>query len=128
MAYRILADALVVAHFAFIVFVLCGGLLALRHGWLLFFHLPAAAWATFIELSGGICPLTPLENRLRELSGSAGYSGGFVEHYFLPVIYPSDLTRQVQLGLALVVVLANFLIYAFVAHRRSGVRSSQGAE
>jgi len=122
--YRVLADAVVVVHFAFIVFVLCGGLLALHRWWLCLFHLPAAAWGIFIELSGDVCPLTPLENELRRLSGSAGYPGGFVEHYLIPVIYPVDLTREIQLGLAGLVVLLNLGVYGLIAWRgcRRGAR------
>ena len=122
MVYRVLADALVVVHFCFIVFVLCGGLLVLRRWSLSLLHLPSVAWAVVVELSGGGCPLTPFENRLRYLSGSAGYSGGFIEHYLLPVIYPNGLTRQVQTALALVVMLANVMIYAVVALRRGRTR------
>jgi hypothetical protein len=114
---RALADLLAIAHLAFIVFVVLGGLLVLRRWWLSLLHLPAAIWGVFIEATGGICPLTPLENELRRLSGSAGYPGGFVEHYLLPLIYPTNLTREVQLVLALLVLLANLAVYSFVAHR-----------
>ena len=122
MAYRALADLLVVAHFGFIVFVLLGGLLALRRGWLAWLHLPAAAWGIFIEVSGGFCPLTPLENQLRLLSGTAGYPGGFIEHYLMPVIYPSGLTRGIQLWLASLVVVVNLVVYGLVARRSRGRR------
>jgi hypothetical protein len=121
LVYRAL-DLLVVAHLAFIVFVIFGGLLAFRRWWLAFLHLPAAVWGAFIEVSGGFCPLTPLENELRRLSGSAGYPGGFIEHYLLPVIYPSGLTREVQLVLALLVALVNLLAYGLVARRWRGRR------
>lgn len=127
MVHRALADLLVVAHLAFIVFVVFGGLLALRRWWLAFLHLPAAVWGAFIEVSGGICPLTPLENDLRRLSGSAGHPGGFIEHYLLPVIYPSGLTREVQLALALLVVLVNLVVYALVARRWRGRRWRRAA-
>ena len=120
MFHRALADLLVVAHFCFIAFVLFGGLLALRRRWLAALHLPAAAWGVFIEVSGGACPLTPLENQLRRQSGAAGYSGGFIEHYLLPVIYPSGLTREIQLALALLVVLVNLAVYGLVARRARG--------
>jgi hypothetical protein len=120
--YRSLADLLVVAHLAFIVFVIFGGLLALRRWCLAFLHLPAAVWGVLIEVSGGFCPLTPLENELRRLSGSAGYPGGFIEHYLLPVIYPRALTREVQFSLALLVVIVNLLIYGLLARRWRGQR------
>jgi hypothetical protein len=115
---RVLANLLVIAHLAFILFAVLGGLLVLYRSWLCLVHLPAAAWGVFIELSGRICPLTPLENHFRRLSGSAGYRGGFVEHYLLPLIYPAGLTREVQLVLALGVLLGNLAVYGFVAHRR----------
>lgn len=117
MIYRAVAELLVVVHLAFILFVVLGGLLALHRWWLSLLHLPAAAWGVFVEVSGAICPLTPLEDELRRMSGSASYRGGFIDHYLLPVIYPSDLTRGSQLVLALLVVLANLAVYGFVARR-----------
>jgi hypothetical protein len=114
--HRVLADLLVIIHLAFILFVVLGGLLALRRWWLALLHLPTALWGVFIEVSGGFCPLTPLENEFRRLSGSGGYPGGFVEHYLLPLIYPAGLSREIQLVLALLVLLANLAIYGFVAH------------
>lgn len=118
MVPRVLADLLVLAHLAFIAFVVLGGLLVLRRGWVACLHLPAALWGVYVELSGGICPLTPLENRLRRRSGSEGYSGGFIEHHLLPLIYPAGLTRELQLALGLLVLLANLAIYGFVVQRR----------
>jgi len=115
-AYRALADLVVVIHLAFIGFVVLGGLLALRRWWVSLLHLPAAIWGIFIELSGGICPLTPLENWLRQMAGATGYPGGFIEHYLLPIIYPADLTHHVQLVLGIVVLFANLVIYALLAH------------
>jgi len=125
--YRVLADLLVSAHLAFIGFVVLGGLLALHRWWFCLLHLPAAAWGVFIELSGSICPLTPVENHLRRLSGSGGYPGGFVEHYLLPAIYPSNLTHEAQLLRALLVVLVNLGVYGSVARRWLGQRSRLAA-
>ena len=122
MIHRVLADFVVVFHLAFIVFVVAGGLLALRWRWVPLVHVPAALWGVYIELSGGICPLTPLENALRRAAGSSGYSGSFVEHYIVPVIYPASLSSSVQLALAGSLVLANLVIYSVVLwyrHRRS---------
>lgn len=118
MSYRLAADGVLLLHLAFVVFALLGGLLVLRWPWLATLHLPAAAWATFIELSGRLCPLTGLENSLRERAGDAGYAGGFVEHYLLPVLYPAGLTREVQLALAGVVVAVNAAVYVAVIWRR----------
>lgn len=127
MAYRVLADAVLVLHLAFIVFVLAGGLLALRWRWAPAVHLPAALWGVFVELTGGVCPLTPLESALRRAAGAAGYSGGFIEHYLLPAIYPSALTHRIQLSLAALVVVANVLAYWAVWRRRRRPRGRRVA-
>jgi len=116
---RFLADLLVVAHFAFVLFVVLGGLLVLRHPRLAWVHLPAAAWGATIEFTGWICPLTPWEQSLRQLGGQSGYSGGFVEHYLLPVLYPSGLTTSIQVVLGVVVVVANLAIYGALLRRRA---------
>lgn len=118
MIHRLAADAVLLLHLLFIVFVLGGGLLALQWRHMPWLHLPAAAWGVFIEASGGICPLTPLENRLRALAGQAGYAGGFVEHYLLAWIYPPELTHATQLMLAAVVIAVNLTVYAWVWRRR----------
>ena len=122
MLYRILADLVVVLHFAFVLFVVLGGLFALRWPRAAWIHLPAGLWGAGIEFLAGICPLTPLENHLRRLGGEAGYSGGFVEHYVLPVLYPAGLTHGIQLVLGTVVVVLNVAVYA-VVWRRRGRRS-----
>lgn len=118
MIHRLAADAVLLLHLGFILFVLLGGLLALRWRWAPMLHLPAAAWGVYVELSGGLCPLTPLENRLRIAAGEAGYTGGFIEHYLLALIYPAGLTPQIQYVLAAVVVGVNGLAYAWVWRRR----------
>jgi hypothetical protein len=104
-------------HFAFIVFVLLGGLLALHRRWMMWLHLPAAAWGVLIELRGWTCPLTPLENHFRRLGGESGYSGGFIERYLEPVIYPPELSAPTQLVLAGIVVLVNAAVYWLVFRR-----------
>ena len=119
-AARFLAGAVVVAHLGFVLFVTLGGLLVRRWPRAAWAHLPAVAWGIWIEASGGICPLTPLENHLRALGGEAGYTGGFVEHYLLPVLYPDGLGRGEQLGLAAVVVLINAGAYGWAWHGRRG--------
>ena len=118
MAYRWLADATVAVHLAFILFAVFGGLLARRNAAWAFVHLPAVAWVAFIEFTGTICPLTPLENTLRARAGDAGYTGGFVDHYLLPVIYPAGLTPSVQTVLGSAVVALNIIVYWRLLRRR----------
>lgn len=113
----ILADLLVVVHFAFVLFVAAGGLLVLRWPRLAWLHLPAAIWGAWIEFSGGICPLTPWEQTLRARAGEASYTGDFVSHYILPVLYPAGLTRGAQLVLGVLVVALNLAIYRTVFSR-----------
>ena len=113
-----LADLVVLIHFLFVLFVIFGGLLVLRWWKVVYLHLPAALWGAFIELAGGICPLTPLENALRRDAGLSGYEGGFVEHYILPVLYPRGLTRNVQLVLGGLVIAINLAVYTWVLARR----------
>ena len=117
MAYRLAADALVIVHAAFVLFVVAGGLLALRWRRILWVHAPAALWGAWIELAGWVCPLTPLENWLRRQGGEAGYSGSFIEQYLLPVLYPSALTRGTQLLLGGLALAVNLFVYAWVLSR-----------
>ncbi len=119
MLYRVLADAVVAVHLSFIVFVVLGGLLALRWRRMPWLHLPAALWGAASELFGWFCPLTPLESWLRQASGAGGHSGSFIEHYLLPILYPAELTREVQFVLAALVIVVNLATYALVWwHRR----------
>lgn len=118
MIHRLLADAVVVLHFGFILFVAAGGPLVLRWPRLMWLHLPAAGWGALIEFFGWICPLTPLENRLRVLGGEAGYPGGFIETYLTPAIYPEGLTHRHQVLLGIAVVAVNSLFYGILARRR----------
>ena len=104
-------------HFAFVVFVVLGGLLALRWPRLIWAHLPCALWGAVIEFTGAVCPLTPLENRLRQQAGSAGYAGGFIEHYLMPVLYPAGLTRGMQIGLGVAVIVVNLAVYGWILRR-----------
>lgn len=117
MLYRILADLVIILHFAFIVYAVLGGFSGLWKKWFLLIHLPAVLWAAVVEFEGWICPLTPLENRFRLAGGSAGYQGGFVEHYLVPIIYPPGLTNKTQWILGGAVVMVNIGIYWFVFTR-----------
>lgn len=122
MPYGILAEAVVLLHCGFVLFVVGGALAVLRWPRVLWLHLPAVAWGALIEFNGWICPLTPLENWLRQRGGQAGYQGGFVEHYILPVLYPHGLTREIQVMLGVLVLGLNLLFYAMVWHRRGAGR------
>ncbi|HUI61146.1 MAG TPA: DUF2784 domain-containing protein [Steroidobacteraceae bacterium] len=122
MRYSLLADALVVIHFAFTAFVIFGGFLGWRLRWMPAVHLPALAWGCWVEVSHSICPLTPLENHLRELGGEAGYSGGFLAHYLVRVLYPPGLTWHIQYALAFALVALNIL--AYVGYGRRWARAS----
>ncbi|NTW78155.1 MAG: DUF2784 domain-containing protein [Syntrophaceae bacterium] len=118
---RFFADVLVVLHFLFILFVVAGGILVLHRPRLAILHLPAVIWGAAVELCGWICPLTPLENYFRRLAGGAGYSGGFIEHYLIPLIYPENLTIGMQYVLGALVVVVNLIFY-FIIWRKIRIR------
>ncbi len=113
-----LADLLVIIHFLFVVFVLFGGLLLIKWPRLAWLHLPAVVWGMVVEFSGWLCPLTPLENHFREQAGLEMYSGDFVMQYIMPILYPQDLTRTLQVVFGLIVLLLNLAVYTYV-YRRS---------
>jgi hypothetical protein len=115
----ILADAVLVLHGLFIAWVVLGGFVVLRWPRLAWLHLPTVAWGVWIELSGGVCPLTPLEQRLRLAAGEAGYAGDFIEHYLGGLIYPAGLTRSTQWLLAGAVLAINLVAYAVLWQRRT---------
>ena len=117
MAYRLLADAVVLLHTAFVGFVVLGGFLAWRWSRIAWLHVPCALWGAVIEYQGWVCPLTPLENALRRRAGLAGYAGGFVEHYVLPVLYPAGLTRPTQALLGTLVVVVNLIAHGVLLRR-----------
>ena len=119
MIYSALDDLVLVVHLAFVLFVVLGGLLVLRWPWVALLHVPAAVWGVLIEYSGWICPLTPLENSLRRSGGEAGYSGGFIQHYIQPLLYPAGLTRGTQIVLGSVALLVNLTAYGVVIARRN---------
>lgn len=127
MAYRLLADVLVGIHFLFVAFVVLGGFLAWRWRRVAWVHVPAAVWGALIELAGWICPLTPLENALRARAGDAGYAGGFIEHYLIPIVYPAGLTRGTQIVLGAAAIAVNVVAYGalFAKMRRRGAASGE---
>jgi hypothetical protein len=118
MIWSLLADSLVILHFAFTAFVVFGGFLTWRWPRLAFAHLPALAWGCWVEVSHGICPLTPLENHFRHLGGEAGYNGGFLAHYLVRLLYPPGLTGHIQWVLAAALVAVNVIAYWELGRRR----------
>lgn len=122
MAFRIAADAVVVLHAVFVAFVVCGGFAVWRWRKLAWLQLPAAAWGALVEVCAWPCPLTPLEQALRRAGGEAGYSGGFIEHWLLPVLYPPGLDPPTQLALAAFVVATNAVAYGVLLRRSAQSR------
>ena len=116
--YPMLADLIVLVHLGFVVFVVLGGLLVMKWPGLIWIHLPAVFWGVAIELSGGICPLTPLENWLRHKGGEENYQADFVAHYLLPMLYPQGLTRRSQIVLGALVLVVNGAIYGWILRKR----------
>ena len=121
--FRAAADLVVAVHALFVVFVVLGGLLVVRWPRVVWLHVPAATWGAFIEFQGWICPLTPLENYLRQRGGSSTYQGEFIEHYVFPLIYPAQLTRHHQIWLGSFAVIINVLLYWHVVRTASRMRS-----
>jgi hypothetical protein len=116
--YEILAGTVIVAHFLFIAFVAAGGLLVLCWHRLAWVHVPAVVWGVVVEMTGWICPLTPLENHLHSLGGSSSYSGGFIEQYLVPIIYPASLTAVTQYILGGLIIVVNLLFYALIIRKK----------
>jgi len=117
MLYRLLADFIVIFHLAFVIFAVFGGLLVCKWTRLAWLHVPAFLWAALIEFAGWVCPLTPLENRFRELAGASPYHTDFVVHYLLPLLYPAALTRSLQIFLGVLVLSLNLGIYGWLLWR-----------
>ena len=118
MVYGVLTDVVVGVHFAFVLFVVLGGLFVLRWKLWAWLHIPCVLWGALIEFWGWVCPLTPLENWLRQSGGEAAYATSFVEHYILPILYPGELTRDLQILLGLVVIAINVGVYGWLWSRR----------
>lgn len=123
-AFAVLASLIVLVHLAFVAFAASGALLALRWPWVPWLHVPAAAWAAYIEFSGGICPLTPLENHLRARAGLDYYSGDFAARYLFPMLYPDGLTRPAQTVIGAVVVTVNVVLYLWLLRHRRRLASN----
>jgi hypothetical protein len=124
--FRAASDLLVVVHGTFVVFVVLGGLLVVRWPRLAWAHVPAVVWGVFVELTGRICPLTPLENEFRERSGLTTYQGDFVQHYVLPLLYPAQLTRTRQIWLGALALLINVVVYERIVRAAFSSRANTG--
>lgn len=118
MIYRLLADVLVIVHLLFILFALFGAFMALRWRWLWLVHVPVVIWGVLVEVNHWICPLTPLEYWLRLKGGESGYQESFVEHYIVPIVYPTNLTETMQYWAAAVLIVINVFAYALLIYRR----------
>ena len=127
MIWSLLADSLVILHFAFTAFVIFGGFLTWRWPRVALAHVPALAWGCWVEVSHSICPLTPWENNLRHLGGEAGYHGGFLAHYLVRVLYPPALTWQIQWVLAALLLLINAVAYGVLTMRARRAARAQAA-
>ena len=125
MPYLLLSDLVVVIHFAFVIFVVAGGLLVFLRRWLVFLHLPAIIWGALVEFAHWTCPLTYLEDALRARAGLAAYHGDFVTHYLLPVLYPAHLTDGIQIALGGALIVINVVIYAVLLRRWRRIRHAQ---
>ena len=119
MIANLAANLLVLIHFGFILFVALGGLLVLKWRKIAYLHIPCVLWGALIEVGGWLCPLTPLELHLRQLAGEAGYAGGFIDHYVMPLVYPPGLTRGMQIWIGAIILVLNLCVYAWVVLNRS---------
>ncbi len=119
---QLLADLTLITHLLFIIFVILGALLVIKWRWLIWIHLPCAIWGALLEINYWICPLTHLENYFRRQANEAGYTGGFIEHYLIPIIYPPGLTPGLQLAIGIFVILINFVIYGFITWKYFQIR------
>jgi drug/metabolite transporter superfamily protein YnfA len=116
--YNVLANVILLVHFLFIAFVICGGLLVIHWPRLAVVHLPAAVWGAVVEIFGWVCPLTPLENHFRLLAGNSSYSGDFIARYLIPVIYPENLTATIQQVFGGLVIIINLIIYTIAIQKQ----------
>ena len=123
MVYRTLADFVLIVHFAFVVFAVFGAFLVVRWHWLVWIHVPLALWDVVVEFTGWFCPLTHLEHWLRAKSVMTVQDIGFVEQYLLPLLYPTALTRRLQVVLGAIVLGINGLIYSWILRRDLRVRT-----
>ena len=117
-----LADLVLLAHAAFVAFVVFGGLVVLRWPRWVWIHAPAALWGVLVEYAGLVCPLTPLEIFLRRRGGEPGYTRDFVDHYLTALLYPESLTRDTQIALGTLALGVNAIVYGWIVMRRRRAR------
>jgi len=117
MFYKLAADAVALLHITFVVFTLAGGLLVYRWRWIAVLHIPAVVWGVLLEFRGWTCPLTPLEQQLRSAGNEVSYSGGFVDHYVLPTLYPAEIDRAMQVDMGSILLIINIAVYGWLLWR-----------
>ncbi|CAN1593044.1 Protein of unknown function DUF2784 [Candidatus Pelagibacterales bacterium] len=116
--YESLATLTLIIHFLFITFVIFGGLLFFIKPWTLYFHVPAFLYGVYIEFTQSVCPLTYLENYLLTKANLASYSTSFIQNYLYAIIYPINLTKEIQIGLGIALLIINGIIYGFIIKRK----------
>ena len=112
--HELAADIILIIHFLFILFVIFGALLLFVEKKIVFIHIPAIIWGSYIELTHSICPLTYLENWLLQKANLTTYSEGFIQYYLVPIVYPTNLTKDIQIYLGIGLIVINIVIYAFI--------------
>ena len=112
--YELAADIILIIHFLFILFVIFGALLFFVSKKIVFIHIPAIIWGSYIELTHSICPLTYLENWFLHKANLTTYSEGFIQNYLVPIVYPMNLTKDLQIFLGIGLIVINIVIYAFI--------------
>jgi hypothetical protein len=116
--YEFLATLTLIIHFLFIIFVIFGGLLFFIKAWTLYFHIPAFIYGAYVEFTQSICPLTYLENYFLTKANLASYSTSFIQNYLYAIIYPINLTKQIQISLGIILIIINLIIYGFIIKRK----------
>jgi len=115
--YEIASNLILLVHLIFIIFVVLGGLLFFASRKIIFIHIPALIWGIYIELTSSICPLTYLENWFLHKANLITYSGGFIQNYLVPIVYPADLTKDLQIYLGITLIVVNIIIYGFILNK-----------
>ncbi len=112
--HELAADIILIIHFLFILLVIFGALLLFVEKKIVFIHIPAIIWGSYIELTNSICPLTYLENWLLQKANLTTYSEGFIQNYLVPIVYPTNLTKDTQIYLGIALIVINIVLYAFI--------------